>query len=484
MTFAELLTALETRGALPASRLKDCKTSLRYLASALGAASLEQCPITETCRHPAAWEAVLEAHFRVRTAQGHAISAATRRNTRNNLRVVWRLAEAQGLFAAPAPAPALLRAKPPRVAFQAQARATSPYKGTYHLTPRRYGVPKAQWPPDILAGWQAYRERCELRLRETTFHTYEKDMATYLGYLIRICGRQVTWDGLFDPTLVRAFLAWHGARLQVPIGQHAYRLVCMLAAVAVVVEHPNRRALADFRNSLPPPTPMHTQRAHWVPLATLETIAEACLAEGRQPYLVLAKHKYPGSRRATQFQRGLMLKLLVRIPLRQRNVRDIQLGRNLYQDHAGHWHLHFRGRELKVGDRNGRANEYHVDLTEYCPDLLPALEEFVTVHRPNLPKAATAPQLFLTYRGNPFTQRSLNEEVGCVVALHTGQRFYPHLIRTIWATEYLQATGDFTTAATMLGDTLQITIRTYYEVVHKDQHAKARAFLSTALQQG
>jgi hypothetical protein len=68
--------------------------------------------------------------------------------------------------------------------------------------------------------------------------------------------------------------------------------------------------------------------------------------------------------------------------------------------------------------------------------------------------------------------------------MHTGQRFYPHLIRTIWATEYLQATGDFTTAATMLGDTLQITIRTYYDVVHKDQHAKARAFLSTALQQG
>lgn len=53
MTLADLLTALETRGALTASRVKDMKTSLRYLAVALGSASLEQCPnpaiITVTC---------------------------------------------------------------------------------------------------------------------------------------------------------------------------------------------------------------------------------------------------------------------------------------------------------------------------------------------------------------------------------------------------------------------------------------------------
>ena len=39
MTLADLLTTLETRGALPASRVKDLKTSLRYLAAALGQAS-------------------------------------------------------------------------------------------------------------------------------------------------------------------------------------------------------------------------------------------------------------------------------------------------------------------------------------------------------------------------------------------------------------------------------------------------------------
>ena len=98
-----------------------------------------------------------------------------------------------------------------------------------------------------------------------------------------------------------------------------------------------------------------------------------------------------GARRATHFQRGLMLKLLVRIPLRQRNVRELRLGQNLYQDQAGRWHLHFRGAELKVGIRGGQVHVYHVDLTEYCGELIPVLEEFRTVHRPRLPGAQASP---------------------------------------------------------------------------------------------
>ena len=103
-----------------------------------------------------------------------------------------------------------------------------------------------------------------------------------------------------------------------------------------------------------------------------------------------------------------MLKILTRIPLRQRNLRELRLGKNLYADETGHWQLHFRGDELKIGTRRGQANEYCVDLTEYCPELLPLIEEFRREHRPRLPNHATSPYLFLTYRGSPFTQRSLN----------------------------------------------------------------------------
>jgi hypothetical protein len=68
------------------------------------------------------------------------------------------------------------------------------------------------------------------------------------------------------------------------------------------------------------------------------------------------------------------------------------------------------------------------------------------------------------------------------VAMRTGQRFYPHLIRTIWATEYLEKTQDFATAAVLLGDTLGTVMKTYYDIVNKNQFVKARAFLGEALQ--
>ena len=62
MTFADLLTALEAEGALPSSRAKDCKTSLRYLAHALGHGSLDACPVATACLKEDTWGAALETH--------------------------------------------------------------------------------------------------------------------------------------------------------------------------------------------------------------------------------------------------------------------------------------------------------------------------------------------------------------------------------------------------------------------------------------
>ena len=483
MTFTDLLTELDTRGALPASRIKDLKTSLRYLAAALGAASLDECQVEGACRDPAAWTQALETHFQTLTAQGKTISATTRRNTRNNLRVVFRQAEAGGLLAAPLPA--RLLTKPRRRVFKRQQRETALYQSTYcpPTGPRRFGLPQAQWPPDIQAGWRAYQAQCGLRLRESTFRGYANRLTTYLGYLTHICGRTPTWDDLFDVAQLAEYERWQGARLQRTSSVQGHHMAQMLGAIANVLKHPHARALADLRNTFPTPAPLHTKRAHWVSLATLEAVADACLTEGRAPYVVERGVRTPGVRRVTQFQRGLMLKLLVRVPLRQRNVRELRLDQHLYQE-AAHWHLHLRGDDLKIGTRQGQVNTYHVDLTDYCPDFIPVLEEFLQVHRPRLPNPTGSMLLFLSHRGMPFSQQSLGGELSREVAMRTGQRFYPHLIRTIWATEYLQATQDFTTAATMLGDTLAVVMKTYYDIVHKDQHAKARAFLGTALHTG
>src|SRR4029450_2519988 len=101
MTLADMLPGIDPHDTLPASRLKDCQTSLRYLAQALGYPNPEQCPVGDACGDPATWTEALETPFTTLTAQRRTTSAPPRRNTRNNLRVVFRLAEARGLLQAP-----------------------------------------------------------------------------------------------------------------------------------------------------------------------------------------------------------------------------------------------------------------------------------------------------------------------------------------------------------------------------------------------
>ena len=486
MTLADLLTELSIRSALKKSRVPAMKTSLKYLAEALDHEGPEQCLADAALSQEATWGKDLETHFGALEAQGRTISAYTRRNVRNDIRKIFTLAETHGLLEAPLPS-RLLPKPDNRHAFRRSQRATAPYQTTYRPQsgPRHFGLPQAQWPPDITQGFQAYRARCGLRLRETTFRGHARRLEAYLGYLANICGRPPAWEDLFDAAGLTEFVRWHAARLERPITRQGHLVVATVAAMAHVLKHPHAGALGDLRQMLPTPAPMHTKRNHMVKLRDLEAVAEACLAEGRAPYVVDPRASNPGARRASHFQRGVMLKLLVRIPLRQRNVRELRLEKHLYQDEGGHWVLHFSGADLKIGERQGRINEYRLNLSEDAPDLLPVLEEFRTVYRPRLPQATTSPFLFLTQKGTPYTQRALHTELSETVAMRTGKRFYPHLIRTIWATEYLTDDApDWTTAAVMLGDKVATVMASYHDLVDEPHHAKAKAFVAKQLGKG
>jgi len=120
-------------------------------------------------------------------------------------------------------------------------------------------------------------------------------------------------------------------------------------------------------------------------------------------------------------------------------------------------------------------------LSEYCPEWIPLLKEWLDTHRPKLRNAATSPFVFLNARGTPFSGATLYQTLSALVSMRTGKRFFPHMIRTIWATECLEQTKDFALAATMLGDTVKTVMASYYDVVAKDQHSKAKSFLGAAL---
>jgi hypothetical protein len=493
MTFTELLTVLEGRNVLSATRVKDYRTSLRYLAQALGYDSPDACPVDETCKDTTTWAAALEAHWHTldatrALAPPHAktkpVGASTRRNTRSDLAKIFRLAEQHGLLAVPLPVPLLARRN--RRDLVRELQATSPYQRTLSSKRKQpYGLRQAQWPPDVQAGWQQYHDIASDSIRPRTLEGYANNLESYFGYVAHIVGRPPVWDDLFAVRQLRGFVRWHAARMGRPLTGHARQLVILAAVAAKVLQlAPERvRALRDYCNELPIAPRMHPKRPFEITLATVDRVGDEWLRAGRVPVTSDRRAHYPGAVQACLFQRGLLLKILVRAPLRQRNLREMRLDHNLYEDpETGHWHLRFVGPELKIERRGMEFNEYAKDLTEDAPDLVPLLKEWLTVFRPRLPNATTSDLCFLTRNGRPFSDSTLGKELAYAVKSCTGKEFYPHLVRSMVANEAIRAGAEPGTVAVILGDTLKTTMMTYYSVDPKTHHALGARILQKVIQ--
>lgn len=477
MTLTDVLTAMETQGHIPTSRLKDIQTSIRYLARALGKEQPGQCQQDDFLLSTAVWKEKLDTYF---MSLDKPPSAHTIRNTRNNLSFLFRTAHDAGLIIPPQSLPLL---HPTRRQHRIISAQTSPYRDRW-LAARRtsYILPQHEWPADIQAAWHNYAVSRQLKTRQISLNIHIQRLSSYIGFLINIEGLSVQWDDLFQTPFLDRFIRWHSQQHQIRISEQARAVTQTLCTIASHLNHPSLPLLQHYRRDLPTPEPLHNKQHHGITLRELETIGLSALQDARKPSTTERRAAHAGLQRASECQRALMLRLLVRIPLRSRNLREIQLDKNLYKDQDGCWHLHFSGSELKIGTRNGRTNEYHVNLTKYCPDLLPHLEEFLTVYRPRIPQTETSSLLFRTWYGNPFTGLTIHRELAEMVLRCSNKRFYPHLIRTIWATEYLTDNpGDYDGAAALLGDTVQMVLKRYYELQVKDAHARASQFLTAAL---
>jgi len=256
-----------------------------------------------------------------------------------------------------------------------------------------------------------------------------------------------------DPDVLRAYATWHAENRTEgrPSRFIEKTLIDFLtcAKYYLKVDSDVIDAIAAIKAEWDPP-PVHDKRARWNSLAALE---EAGLAE------------YPDGRRfpnrlyaALAAQRSLIIRLLVRRPLRSRNIREVKLGRNLYEDGHGKWIIEFRGEELKVARRNGRENIYHVAWPE---DLIAPLKEFLEKWRPLLDKSGNSEYVFLNQHGKPLTKTTLNRRIQRTIREYTGQSTNIHLFRDIWATEFLSETHNFTAAAQMMGDALETILRRY-----------------------
>ena len=109
---------------------------------------------------------------------------------------------------------------------------------------------------------------------------------------------------------------------------------------------------------------------------------------------------------------SLIIRLLIRLPMRQRCIREMELEQNLYQDHSGTWQIRFVGAELKVASRRGQTNRYEFPFPR---DLISLSEEWLKDWRPKLASPDDS-HVIMNSRGHHFTK---SKEVADMVARTT-----------------------------------------------------------------
>ena len=475
MTLAQLFDQLAP--SLPAYARKDVQTSIRVLATALGCPEPQQC-LPEHYHQPLT--VLTERVEDFLHAQGK--GASTIRNTKNYLRRLFHLAETNQLLSL---RPAVLTPrfdsehKPPR-----PGRCVAVPNGTY--------LRWRHWPAalqDAFGAFQAWATApvvpgrpASFRKRLSTIETYRTSFESYFGYLHYQQRRVPTFEDLFDIELVSAYVHWHindfHERPTVMVVKFLTQLLAMTHQY-----RPNeelRIKLKALQHTLPTPTPFYNKDEAWVSLAELEAVGLA-LWPRKHPKALSQSSKHPGRRHAVYAGISLMLRLWRWIPYRQRNMREMHLPTNLHQDSQGHWRITFRGEQLKIGVKRGKTNIF--DLP-FPPELLADLETYLTLWRPALLGEGPQPDthVFLNRFGRPYNAKTLRDTTKKLVYRYIGKHWHPHMIRTVWATEWIRGGGDFFKAAIMLNDTLETVIANYAHL--RDHNVAEEVFATLAQRNG
>lgn len=466
--------------AFPPYARKDLQTAVRVLAKALQCSDPQHCPLEQYNQPLPTLYRLVEDYLSAQGKGPHTI-----RNTKNNLSRLFRLAEQEHLFSL----------APMTLTPQYDSLHKPPRPGALHTQRHATHLPYAQWPSNLQDAFTAFQtwataplvqgRDARLRKRMSTINVYKKLLEGYFGYLYDTAHLTPTFDMLFDVALVTQYVHWHVNDCHQRPTRFIHEFLKLLLALTRQYRPlPEVRAQLDaLKKTIPFPPPTYNKADAWVPLATLEEVARS-LWPRKKPTDFPRQTKHPGLRTAVHASLSLMLRLWIYIPYRQRNMREMQLGENLHKDAQGAWYLTFRGEQLKVGLRRGRPNVFELP---FPPTLVPLLEDYLATWRPILLARAAHPgnHVFLTQFGTPYAGRALNSTTKYVVHRYTGKQWHPHIIRSVWATEWIRKThGDFYTAAIMLNDKLETVIANYAHLLEEDVAEKAYRLIEERNGQG
>jgi hypothetical protein len=457
---------------LPASIATNLKTAIKVLAQALGYQDPSHCPQEAFTRPLPDLYRVIEAHLVTQSK-----SDITIRNTKNYLSRMFRLAASTHLLETPAPH---LRRQVRR-----RERAHRP-GGKYSINTGRT-LPYRQWPLALQRAFAAFERwatdpvvegrDARWKKRQTTIDCYRRYFECYFGYLYHTRHiRQPTFNHLFDFTLIRTYIYWYTNKIR---GKPTRQIQDFIKTILMLAHQyrplPEFHAqLKELKRKFPPPSSHYDKADAWVPLAEIAAIGRDLWP--RKPPVAI---RGEGNLYARNAGLSLAFQLWSFIPYRSRNMREMALDTNLRKDASGKWRIIFTGDQLKVATKRGQPNVFDLPFPE---ELVPTLEEYLSTWRPILAikSGNRHANVFLNSYGSPYSLETFRHITGSIVYNYTNKFWHPHIIRTVWATEWIRDKnpGDFYSAAEMLNDTLPTVISRYSHLLADGVAEKVYARLS------
>jgi integrase len=167
---------------------------------------------------------------------------------------------------------------------------------------------------------------------------------------------------------------------------------------------------------------------------------------------------------ALWFEMGFILHLLIHRPLRIGNIAALQF-RHLQEQPDGGYDIIIPKAEMK----NGKFMDRKEWRERFPTRLLPLLHEWLTVWRPRVLRQDGAFQgyVFLNSWGRPFEVQLLEVNLGLMTLRMTQDRpggpvaWHPHLIRTTWTREMLNAGLNAFIVRRIMGDSFKVIEKHY-----------------------
>ncbi len=525
-TLAELLDAVIESQVIPPSRIGPIKTALKQYAIILGYSDPALCPMTAYHLPARTRNRLIEeraqgaarGEFTASRLGPHAI-----RNLKNNVSYVIRRAIYKGVIGEVAGP--LASSKDcntiGRGCLTARHESVKPSK--YTLKPVPDSLDQEITDYETWSTRTVNRDRPDsLRKRAVSFANHRLTILRAAGYLVKYSGLQpesITLSILTEPENAMNFIDWRieqQSKFTASVHQDVAQLIVLAKYLSIINSAAKQRKIFEqrvdelrkYRTTLGVPENVIDKSKRWISLRKLESVGLSIyplnarrISELRsQTRRKLRQDKEDGFKKNTRYAyrvlQSILIRLSIRLPLRQRNLREMlwnpetpELGRNLFR-RDGRWFIRFVGRELKISHVKG---EVHRVEHEFPDDIVDLLEEWLSQWRQVLissqkPKHAGNERaesgqefVFLNIFGTPLKDTQVRWAFESATYKFTGVAMNPHMVRTIWATEYIKSTRNFIDAAYMLGDRVETVLKSYAKLLDQDCETRARAWLSSTL---